>query len=189
MQWRSAANSAKRASQSGPPRSISLSAWLTGRAGLRVQQRRHRPSPFAFDRPANRTLPGRQRRSGPRAWPAPAGLVSDMARPATTRTRRFSGGRFGTAPARQATGAGLGTQHVATVGTRAGAAHATIGDGVEAQELLTVWAICTTLCFPVSDPAATAEHLGLAADTATATGAVRNRFKNRVSLSAASAGN
>ena len=97
-----------------------------------------------------------------------------IARPAATRTRRFGGGRFKAAPASQAADAGLEPQHMATVDTRARAAHATTGGRVEAQELVTVRAIRTSLCFPVRGPAAMAEHLGLAADPATAAGAVGN---------------
>lgn len=46
-QWRSVANSAKRTNHSGGSSrtAIRFSAWLTGRVGLRVQQRKHMPSP------------------------------------------------------------------------------------------------------------------------------------------------
>ena len=46
-QWRSVANSAKRTSHGGgvSRAAIRLAAWVTGRVGLRVQQRKHMPSP------------------------------------------------------------------------------------------------------------------------------------------------
>ena len=131
-QWGSDANSAKRASHSGPPKTaMSRSAWLTGRAGLRPQQRRHRPSPFLRLSAPQQCKAGAQGRSWPPAGPARAARRAYIARPAAGGARRFCRCRFVMAPARPATDAGLETQPVATVSTSARAAHTTASGGVE----------------------------------------------------------